>query len=70
MIDPVVLDVAYQDLLGCSHLQGDEFWREYARIEDAALRCTGPEDHGAVMEALNGYLRKIGKIPTAKAFAR
>jgi hypothetical protein len=65
MIDPVILDTAYRNLARVAGLPDDEFWRAYAKIEDAALLCTEPEDHGAIMQALNASLSELGKVALA-----
>jgi hypothetical protein len=64
-----VLEVAHRNLLGIAHLDDAEFWREYARIEDAALLCIEPEHHGAVMQELNACLIKLGKVAASQGFA-
>lgn len=62
MIDRIVLDIAYRNLTDVAGLADDEFWRAYARVEDAALLCTEPEDHGAIVQALNACLVRLGKV--------
>ena len=61
MIDPVILDTARRNLDASAGLPDEEFWRAYGKIEDAALLCTEPQDHPAVMAALEARLRELGK---------
>ena len=65
MINPAILDTAYRNLARIAGLPDDEFWCAYAKIEDAALQCTEPEDHGAIMQALNASLSELGKVALA-----
>lgn len=62
MIDKIVLDIAYRNLADAAGLADDEFWRAYASVEDAALLCTEPEDHGTIVQALNACLVRLGKV--------
>lgn len=62
MVDQVVIDVAYRNLMAAAGLEEDAFWREYAAIEDAALFCTAPQEHALVMDMLNNTLFELGKI--------
>lgn len=61
MIDPVILETARRNLAGSADLPDEDFWRAYGKIEDAALLCTEPQDHPAVMAALESSLRELGK---------
>ena len=67
MVDPVILEVARRNLAAAAGLEDSEFWREYGRIEDAALLCTEPEDHGVVMDALSACLVRLGKVEITRA---
>jgi hypothetical protein len=64
MIDPAILDTALRQLRENATLPEAEFWRAYASVEDAALYCTEPHDHGVMMEALNACLLQLGRIHT------
>ena len=63
MVDEAALDTARRKLAELARLPDDEFWRAYARIEDAALLSTEPEDQGTIMEALNTCLIQLGRVP-------
>jgi hypothetical protein len=63
MIEPIVLATAYRNLRASAELPHEEFWRAYARIEDAALLCTEPAFHGMVIDALSAYLAEVGRKP-------
>lgn len=67
MVDPVILEVARRNLAAAAGLENAEFWREYGRIEDAALLCTEPEDHGTVIDVLSTCLVRLGKIKNTRA---
>lgn len=63
MVDKKVIEVAYRNLVAAASLEDAAFWREYARIEDAAVLCTQRAEHDQVMGMLDGMLRELGKIP-------
>ncbi len=62
MVDRVVIEVARRNLQAAAGLEEAAFWREYAAIEDAALFCTDPKEHGVLMDMLNAMLLELGKI--------
>jgi hypothetical protein len=62
MVDRVVIEVARRNLQTAAGLEEGAFWREYAAIEDAALFCTDPKEHGLLMDMLNAMLLDLGKI--------